>query len=527
VLHPLTSLTSSKTPARRGETTYDHDARSFTTAEHLPGTPNPNKYEPDASGVLKTYNDPTGEATKATNDGLGRPVLREYPDGTSEEIHYIGTRVDTIKDRQGRVQRFNYDDGGRLFEVTSDGVVLDHIDYENGRVSRWKTPDASIEFSDFDVDNHPQQITQHRLAADGTEIDTYVISHRWNAAGELVHTEMPSYQGMNAGSRWANTLDYQHDANGNVSKILRNGAPLLDATFRSAGRPITRNLTLPNGATLARAYDYDDAIGVGRLSGMKASVGGSLFAGTSITFEGLQRKSEQLLGLSGGKRFTNVGYDDRGRVTGLIVATADPNALPQLGIPGASTVTLSDADFRPELNRTIVQKSDPPSTLAGQSARGHKVVSITRGNATETVGYQGVDGEVSVRTDDAKYHYEFDEKEHLRSITEKLIANSTQSRLTRVRFAFDGFGRIVGRRVEVAPVSNGQPPLDNQWTLAPPDVVANQPLPAATTFVGIQSLTIWRRSSSKARAAMERFSRMEVSSDNSFRVAWAWTIRSK
>jgi hypothetical protein len=179
------NVTSSKTPARRGETTYDHDARSFTTAEHLPGTANPNKYEPDASGVLKQYTDPTGEPTKVTNDG-GRPVHREYPDGTFEEIHYDGARVDWTRDRQNREQHFAYDDSGRLYEVTNAArVVLDHIDFENGRVIRWKTSDASIEFSDFDADNHPQQITQHRLDANGNEIDTYTITHSWNAPADF------------------------------------------------------------------------------------------------------------------------------------------------------------------------------------------------------------------------------------------------------------------------------------------------------------------------------------------------------
>ncbi|MGH7486942.1 MAG: hypothetical protein ACREMY_15275, partial [bacterium] len=221
------NVISSTTPAKRGETRYDYDARSFNTAEHLPQTQQPNKYEPDASGMLKTYTDPTGEPTTSTNDGLGRPVRRDYPDQTFEEIHYDGTRVVSVRDRQGRVQNFSYDDGGRLSEVISSGVVLDHIDYENGRVIRWRTPDASTEFSDFDVDNHPRQITQHRLAADGTEIDAYTITHTWNAAGELTHTGMPSYQGMNAGPRWATSLDYQHDANGNVRTILRNGAPYM------------------------------------------------------------------------------------------------------------------------------------------------------------------------------------------------------------------------------------------------------------------------------------------------------------
>jgi hypothetical protein len=53
----------------------------------------------------------------------------------------------------------------------------------------------------------------------------------------------------------------QHDANRNIRNILRYNVPLLSATFRGAGRPLTRNITLPNGSTLGRAYDYDDQTG--------------------------------------------------------------------------------------------------------------------------------------------------------------------------------------------------------------------------------------------------------------------------
>jgi YD repeat-containing protein len=186
------NVTSSKTPARRGETTYDYDARSFNTAEHLPGPPPAtNAYAPDASGVLKKYTDPTGEPTLVTNDG----------------IH--------------------------------------------------------------------------------------------------------------------------------------------------------RDLTLPSGATLGRAYEYDDATGsVGRLSGMHVTMNGTEVAGSSLLFEGLQRKSEQLLGVSGGSRFTTWSYDERGRVSGSVVATIDPAAVPLLGIPGASIVKLTDADFRTDLDRTVARPTD-------------------------------------------------------------------------------------------------------------------------------------------------------------------------
>ena len=488
------NVTSSKTPAQRGTTTYDYDARSFNTAEHLPKTQSSatsdpqNKYEPDANGVLHQYTDATGEPTKVTNDGIGRPVLREYPDRTTEEIHYAGSRVDWTRDRQKREQHFVYDEGGRLTQVLSSigptAVELDHITYDKGRVVSWKTPDALIEFSDFDPDNHPRQITQHRFDG-GNEIDSYTIGHQWTAAGELRRTDMPSYQGMIWGPRWAQNLEYTHDAAGNVDTILRNGAPLMNAQFRSAGRPKNRNVTLANGSLLARAYDYEDAKGTGRMSGMRVSVGNTLFAGSSLIFEGFQRKSEQLLGISDGSRFTTWNYDDRGRVDGSVVATTDPYAVPILSTPGATKVGLTDADFRSSLDRSVVKASDKPSTITAEGTQGgHKVATITRGANSESVLYRGSGGEeVSVRTDDARYHYDFDEKEHLRSITERLIANGTQSRVIRVRYAYDGFGRIVGRRVETALVSNNQPPLDNAWTLATPDVVAGQPLPAATTFV--------------------------------------------
>ncbi len=144
---------------------------------------------------------------------------------------------------------------------------------------------------------------------------------------------------------------------------------------------------------------------------------------------------------------------------------------------------MTEADFRSALDRSVIRPGDPPPTITGESAAGHKVASITRGAVTETVRYQDASGEVSVRTDDARYHYDFDEKEHLRAITEKLFANGTQSRLLRVRYGYDGFGRIVSRRVETAPVSNNQPPAERDWVLASPTEVANQSLPAATTFV--------------------------------------------
>jgi hypothetical protein len=89
-----------------------------------------------------------------------------------------------------------------------------------------------------------------RFDANQTEINAYTITHTWNGAGELTHKGMPSYAGIPTDGRSATSLDYLHDAIGNIRSILRNGSPLLDATFRGAGRPLTRNITLPNGTTI-------------------------------------------------------------------------------------------------------------------------------------------------------------------------------------------------------------------------------------------------------------------------------------
>jgi YD repeat-containing protein len=106
---------SSRPRRRRGSTSYDYDARSVNTSEHLPSTLNPNKYGSDASGALKQYTDPTGKPTKITNDGSGRPVILEHAMGRSK-IHYAAARVDFTRDRQKREQHY-IRNGGLLSEV--------------------------------------------------------------------------------------------------------------------------------------------------------------------------------------------------------------------------------------------------------------------------------------------------------------------------------------------------------------------------------------------------------------------------
>jgi hypothetical protein len=263
---------------------------------------------------------------------------------------------------------------------------------------------------------------------------------------------------------WTNTVFEDHDAVGNVIAVRRS-APgmstlMMDATFRGAGRPKQRRLILGGGPTeLLRQYDYDDVeTGIGRLNEMKVFSGGTLVAGSHLTFDGLLRTSEQHLGIANGERFTNWSYDDRGRLTGMVAATTARATVPQNGAPASVVPSLTDADFMSVLTRTPATSSTV-SAVQFTPDTGHKIAAITRGTNTESILYQKADGTPggSQRTEDAKFRYEWDERGNRRRVTEKIIGLS-QSTLTRVVYSYNANDRMVGRRVETAPIVSGAAP---------------------------------------------------------------------
>ena len=472
----------SKTPAQRGTFEYKYDARSAVTEEKLPEAAQPNRYEYDANGALARYLDPSDEQTKITNDGLGRPVLRTYQDGSTEEIHYEGDRVSEVRDRQGRRQRFVYNQRGQLEQVVGDSEVIEQLTYdEAGRLIGWRARDTKLEFADFDSENRPQTTRQIRYRADGSTLDAYTQQHTYNGSGQRTSWTMPRSSAMGNGA-WTTKVFEEFDAVGNLVAIHRaapgTASDLLRADFRSAGRPKERRIIVGAGPVeLVRQYGYDtNETGIGRLNDLRVFSNGILVAGSHILFEGMQRVARQELGVSGNERYTRWLYDDRGRLTGTLAGTTAANAVPLPGVAGAVNHALTDADFLEDIVRTPPASGEslPSAHLEPAAGGGHKIGKIARGGETETLRYQKADGTDggSARTEDARWLYEWDEHDQLRSVTQKSL--SPGETLRRILYSYNALHRLVGRRVETATSPAGP------WQLAPSSAGE---LPPSITFV--------------------------------------------
>jgi RHS repeat-associated protein len=126
-----------------------------------------------------------------------------------------------------------------------------------------------------------------------------------------------------------------------------------------------------------------------------------------------------------------------------------------------------------------VNHIDPAGTTATPTTTGgHKIATFGPiGGTARTFGYAG-----SLVSDDGKYAYSWNEKEQLVAVTQKPA--TTASPIRRIRYYYDGRGRVVGRRAQSATVVSLSDNLDTlQWqTETNPSILASDGLPADTTF---------------------------------------------
>lgn len=492
------SITNPRLPP----TVLDYDSQGAVTRRTFGDGATVN-YEWHENGALAKYTDPTGEATTNETDLIGRPLKRTYPDGTVEGWTWSSTRLTSYTDRQGRTRLFDYNDKGQLTGLRAQGgAQLEKYDYDTaGRLVSLTTRDASVTFEDFDPDGRPRRTRAIRYAdggafAGGAIVDELTQEHTWNNRGERTLWTLPHFLGMDAPG-WTESVQERFDAAGNVEALDRQTfgeglTNLLVGAYRGGGRPVMRAISTRCGwspctpATIERGYGYDATNGL--LTRLEVSTRGHVVAGSEITWDGLQRGKARLLGLAGEQRSNEWTYDDRGRLKTVKIAKLDQ-------APPATEV-LTPSDFRESVQRVASGPLDAPS-VTFRELPGHKVGAIERGGTERVVTWNG--GE---RVDDGEFVYEFDYRGRLASVTEHL-GDPAPATLQRVRYTYDPLDRIIGRRLEYAPVPAGTAPAESDWRVEDrPAILAADGFPASTTFawdpMTDRLVAIFRAGASKA-----------------------------
>ena len=477
----------------------------------IPRSSLPDSKRITALGVPTKYTDQVSQDTTVTDkDLIGRPVRREYADGTFEHFAWEGPRISTYTNRQGQTLTYTYyPTTGKLFQIIGS-VVLDEFRYDAaGRVSMMRTPDAEIDIDSYDNEGHPLHVKETRLI-NGTPSSALEQTYTWNAHGERTSWTMPRFGTPQTG--WTDTVFEDHDEAGNVIGISRTqfgsgtSAPsvLLGAGFRNAGRPDQRTVTTScagvqvcTGGSILRKYDYNANA---QMNSLTVTGSGGALAGSVANYEanGLQIHDVKILGLAGGAHYNVYGYDDRSRLQGAVLNTTDPNAAPAGSAPGTVGMNYTNpdgnADFLGGITRVPrldaatrsaltaqgvdVNRIDPSGTTATPTSGGHKIATFGPiGGTARTFGYTG-----SLVSDDGKYAYSWNEKEQLVAVTQK--PTTTAFPIRRFRYYYDGRGRVVGRRAQSANVVSLSDNLDTlPWqTETNPSLLAADGLPADTTF---------------------------------------------
>ena len=441
------------------------------------------QYAYDALGAPASFRDETDEATETKTDLIGRPTLRTYADSTNEQWTYDGPRLESYKDRQGRLRQFEYNsDKGQLTRILGSGnELLEKIEYDlAGRVIRRSNKDVAIEYDDFNLAGQPRLTRQIRYKDESglggfIVLDQYEQTHSYNEHAERSGWTMPSYTGMTIAAGWTKSLSLTRDAMGNLSGINRTlwgsseASPLLSGAFRNAGRPDQRTLTTNCSAvgttcapvSIMRTYGYDTS--TGQMNAMRVSTGGSEVAGSIVTYDGLQRATATLVGLSAGLRVNEWHYDDRGRLESF----------------GQATDVLTPADFRTDLQRPE-GATLPSITFTEKPGGGHKVDTVTKGTTTNQLAWDG-----SEMVDDGTFVYDFDTYGRLVKVTEKVTGGPSSLSVRRIHYTYSPANRMVGRRAEYAVLAGPTtPPLETDWKLEDRgDIIADDALPAEATFV--------------------------------------------
>lgn len=198
-------------------------------------------YTFDKDGRLLSLTDGRGYKTEFEFDAIGRPTRTKYPlagtmgqsNGSDDEvIHYSGARVDYVQGRNDQVIALQYDDRGRINQriISGNGGFTETVQYDrlDQVTSVSKTGAVSV------------SMTWDALGRQRTEtVSGLTVTYDYDSAGRRESLTYPN--GLQ--------LAYEWTPNGDLGRILTNGAPLATFAYDAHGR--RQSLTYGSGPSFA------------------------------------------------------------------------------------------------------------------------------------------------------------------------------------------------------------------------------------------------------------------------------------
>ena len=385
-----------------------------------------NKWKYSGSNKVLTATDPLGFATKNVYDMLDRLTSTEDAEGRVTKYEYdtdlritkvidannvdadirtytANGKLYTIKDARNNVSTYTYDGHDRKSRLTYPDTSYEEWQYDaNGNVTSYRTRSGTLitqTFDDYDrlLTRSPASQPTETYAYDDAgrllSVSTPVVagnpatgtfSRGYDAAGRLTSETNPQSQ----------TLSYQLDGNGNVTKI-----------------------TYPDGYYVTREFDE-----INRLKAIKLN--GSTSAAASFTYDRLSRRT-QMAYLNGVA--TDYQYDVADRRIGMDVSFSGAPASWRYGYNKVDQMTSqrfpdSTWEWRP---------ASVSSTAYGAANNLNQI--LTAGAATLSYA----DGRGNL-TGDGTWTYTYN--------TENMLTGATKTGVT-VSFDYDGANRQIRKTV--------------------------------------------------------------------------------
>ena len=333
----------------------------------------------DARGQVssKTYADASAESYE--RDAAGRLVRRTRPDGAVATYAYdLRSRLSSVRWSAGRAEPsdFEYDAAGRLTMARNTSATVRRTYAASGRLA---------------------SETQEIHPALGVSVPPLIatVGYATSADGRLSRITYPD----------GAAVDYEHDARGDLSRVVASGAPgsdpsqALELSYlrRADGR--LAGMARSNG--VASAFTYDAA---GRLLSVAHRDRASAVLGSeSLRYDAAGRRSSRVREDGAADFFR---YDPAGQVTAAaygLAASADP-----VVFPASQTFA-----YDPAGNRT--QAVDGPLTASYQANAVNQYSRILVGAAETIPSYDALGNLL----EDDRAAYAWDADIHLLSVAPK------------------------------------------------------------------------------------------------------------